>query len=221
MLRKVWSFLVLLSAMCLSYVFSQNFDGEVSITFAPYTEEVDSILESDQGSAGGIVFYYLPLKRLVVGYRVSIMEPQDPVSTAYWTRDSRYQYPVYFCDYPAQYVPDEKNITYIQASPQSITLKGLVPGKSYHIVVTPLCIWPKSPYNLDENGKPFWYTWLRSKTFGWIYKDGSNWGLVMASGPGGEKKRGYFEVYRVIFEGTVQAKKSSHHPGTGRGSSGI
>lgn len=216
MFFKVWSFLVLFGVVCLSCLFSQSFDGEACVSFVPFTEEAESILESDQGTAGGIVFYYLPIKRLVVGYRVSIIEPENPVSTAYWTRDSRYSYPVFFCDYPAQYVPDKEHITYIQASPQSITLKGLVPGKSYHIVVMPLCIWPKSPYNIDERGKPFWYCWLRAKTFGWIYKDGSDWGLVIASGPGGEEKRGYFEVYRVVFEGQIQATKSTLHPGTAK-----
>ncbi len=209
MFWKVWFFPVLFGVMCFSCAFSQSFDGEASVFFPPFTEEVESIFESDQGAAGGIVFYYLPVKRLVVGYRVSIIEPESPVSTAYWTRDSRYQYPVFFSDYPAQYVPDERYITYTQANPQSFTLKGLVPGKSYHVVVTPLCIWPKSPYNLDERGKPFWYCWLQAKTFGWIYQDGSDWGLVMASGPGGEKKRGYFEVNQVVFDGMAQAKKPS------------
>ncbi|MEN3203714.1 MAG: hypothetical protein ABDK87_08355 [Atribacterota bacterium] len=216
MLWRVSFLLLLLGVMC-SFAFSQDFSGEASIAFAPFTEELESILESDQGTAGGIVFYYLPLKRLVVGYRVSIVEPpENSVSPGYWTRDSRYPYPVYFADYQAQYVPDTQHTTYTQANPQSLTLKGLVSGKSYHVVVTPLCIWPKSPHNLDEKGKPFLYCWLRAKTFGWVYQDGSGWGLVMASGPGGEAKRGYFEVNRVVFEGTVQAKKSSFQPGTGQ-----
>ncbi|MEN3186072.1 MAG: hypothetical protein ABDK94_01845 [Atribacterota bacterium] len=209
MFQKV-GIVVLLWFFLFSPVLAQSFDGEASLSFLPFTEEAESILESDQGAAGGITFYYLPLKRLVVGYRVNIVEPPaNSVSPAYWTRDSRYQYPVYFADYQAQYVPDSRNIQYVQVSPQSLTLKGLLPGKSYHVVVTPLCIWPKSPQNLDERAKPFWYCWLPAKTFGWVYQDGSDWGLVMASGPGGEKKRGYFEVNQVVFEGTVQAKKPS------------
>lgn len=210
MFWRIWFFLLLFGVTCFSCAFSQDFDGEALVSLPPFTTEVESIFESDQGAAGGITFYYLPLKRLAVGYRVSVIEPPgNAVSPAYWTRDSRYAYPVFFRDYPAQYVPDERYTAYVQANPQSFTLKGLLPGKSYHVVVTPLCIWPKSPQNLDERGKPFWYCWLPAKTFGWVYVDGSDWGLVMASGPGGEKKRGYFEVNEVVFEGTVQAKKPS------------
>ncbi|WP_369018472.1 hypothetical protein QBE54_00855 [Thermatribacter velox] len=195
--------------LCSSLAFSQSFDGEATLSFSPFEAEVESIFESDQGAAGGIIFYYLPVKRIVVGYRISIVEPSEPLSSAYWTKDVRYNYPVFFRDYPAQYVPDPKYFFYLQADPQSFTLQGLVPGASYHVVVTPLCIWPKTPYNLDERGKPFWYAWLPAKTFGWVYTDGSGWGLVMSGGEDGEKKRGYFEVQSIVFEGIVQAKKHS------------
>lgn len=186
---------------------AQTFDGETCLSFAPFTKEVEPITETDQGSAGGIVFYYLPLKRLVVGYRVSIVEPEGEISSAYWKRDPRYSYPVYYSDFPAQYVPDAAYRVYVQGNPQSVTLKGLIPGKSYQVVVTPLCIWPRKPYNLDEHEKPFFYGWLQAKTFGWVYRDGSDWGLVISSGPGGEARRGYFEVNEVVFEGRVGAKK--------------
>ncbi|MCS7241945.1 MAG: hypothetical protein N2205_04090 [Candidatus Caldatribacterium sp.] len=211
-MRRGWWFF-LLFGLFLSPAWSQSFDGEAYLSFSPFVDEVTSILESEQGVAGGIIFYYLPIKRIVVGYRVSIVEPSSPVSSAYWTRDPRYGYPVYYCDFLAQYVIDVARNSYVQANPQAFTLKGLTPGASYHVVVTPLCIWPKSPFNVDERGKAFWYCWLSSRTFGWVYVDKSAWGLVMVSGDGGEGKRGYFEVYSVVFEGRVQAKKPPSGPG--------
>jgi len=203
---------VVLCILCFP-VLAQEFAGEACVTFAPFTQEVTSIFESDQGAAGGVTFYYLPLKQIVVGYRISLVEPPKPPSAAYWQKDSRYSYPVYFCDVPAQYVLSQSGRYYEQASPQSFTLQGLVPQATYHVVVTPLCIWPKSPWNIDERGKAFWYVWLPAKTFGWVYTDGSSWGLVMSEGEGGERKRGYSEVYRAIFEGTVLARRSSGGPG--------
>ncbi len=211
-------FLRFLGSMAIALLFclpvlAQEFTGEASVAFPPFTPEVTSIFESDQGVAGGITFYYLPLKQIVVGYRISLVEPSQPPSEAYWRRDPRYSYPVYFCDVPAQYVLSRDSRYYEQANPQSFTLRGLVPQATYYVVVTPLCIWPKSPWNIDERGKAFWYVWLPAKTFGWVYTDGSSSGLVMSEGEGGERKRGYAEVYRVVFEGAVLARKSSGGPG--------
>ncbi|MGQ9473240.1 MAG: hypothetical protein ACUVQZ_00035 [Candidatus Caldatribacteriaceae bacterium] len=113
----------------------------------------------------------LPTQTIVVGYRV-LIHPHPP--SALWKQYPGYSGYWYHQDYKASYLMCREcgHCTYRQQNPQILGLRGLEAGTTYEYKIFPLVIIAKFPWNMDENGKPFYYYHIgpcgNLVGFGWV-----------------------------------------------------
>lgn len=203
--------------------YSTGYNGSASIQFEPYKPvDLNENAGFYDGTAGGISFYYLPLKQIVWGYRVYLYFSNDADVSKYinlnlWKKDLG-ESGVYYRDFNAQYRPAGNSFTrFYQPDPQTVVVDNIKPGYSYEYKILPLCITAKAPFNLDRNQKPFWYGYIPgpSLSFIWVDQKTKDWGAVMRDG--GEANRGYYLVFYEVKNGMFWASSSSGGGGGGGG----
>lgn len=152
----------------------------------------------------------LPAQAIVVGCGVLIHSRPPSVLWKQYPGYSGYRY---YRNYKTSYVDCRECglCTYRQQNPQVLGLRGPEIGTTYEYKVFPPVIIAKLPWNIDENGKPFYYYPIgpcgNLVGFGWVYTDKSNRSIVNRDS--GEARKGYEESAYLVQESQIKAQKVS------------
>ncbi|GEM_PF-1745165 len=124
-------------------------------------------------------------------------------------------------DYPAVYTP-VSNIGYTLTDPQSLTISGLTAGSYYQVDIYPLGIY-FSPNLVTPDGRRYAYKKTGPSVFVWAWIDAkgnptSPWSpLPSLREDQSINNPGYFFIYKGVFSGRVEAKRSGGGGGGGGG----